>query len=183
MPPAAEERVRRELRKLVGLELAATARAAGMRGFHFGELRPCRGRAVGGFALHVQCAWRVEGPGGALTGRSDLWEPVEDLWGDAFERRGRERDGNLQGKRVAGWLGHRDPRAGACLGVGNPPVVLAARATPCGGAEIDPSGGCRLALFPAGGAGGDWRLFRPGEGDEEDAPRFGVAGGRIEEDE
>ncbi len=60
MPPTTEERVQQELRKLVGLELTATARAADLRGFHFGELRPYRGRTVGEFALHVQCAWRGE---------------------------------------------------------------------------------------------------------------------------
>lgn len=51
-----QERVRQELRKLVGLELTATARAADLRGFHFGKLRPYGARAVGEFALHVQCA-------------------------------------------------------------------------------------------------------------------------------
>lgn len=77
MPSTTEERVQQELQKLVGLELTATARAADMRGFHFGELRRYRGRTVGGFALHVQCAWRIEGPDGVVTGRSGLWEPVE----------------------------------------------------------------------------------------------------------
>ncbi len=182
MPPTTEERVQQELRKLVGLELTATARAADLRGFHFGELRPYRGRTVGEFVLHVECAWRIEGPDGLLTGRSDLWEPVEDLWGDDFKRWDYERDGNLQDKRIAEWLGHHDPRAGACLDAENRPVVLAARATPFGGVEIDLSGGHRLTLFPAGSAGEDWRLFRPGDGDG-DVPHFMVAGGRVEDPE
>lgn len=179
MATTVEERVRQELQKLVGLELAATARAADLRGFHFGELRPYRGRTVGEFALHVQCAWRIEGPDGILAGRSDLWEPTEELRGDDFKRWDYERAGNLQDKRIAEWLGHQDPRAGACLDSENPPVVLAARATPFGGAEIDLSGGYRLTLFPAGSVGEDWRLFRPGN-DDEDAPHVVVAGGRVE---
>ena len=179
MALTSEERVQRELQKLVGLDLTATARAADMRGFHFGKLRPYRGRTVREFALQVQCAWRIAAPEGVLTGRSDLWEPVEDLSGEDFERWDWERDGNLQDRRIAEWLGHDDPRAGACLDAVNPPVVLAARATLCGGAEIDFSGGSCLTLFPAGSAGEDWRLFRPG-GDE-DTPHFVVAGGRIEE--
>lgn len=183
MPSTMQERVQQELQKLVGLGLAATARAADLRGFHFGELRPYRDKTVGEFALHVQCAWRIDGPDGVLTGRSDLWEPAkEGIVGPDLERWGHERDGNLQDKRVAEWLGHHDPRAGSHLEVENRPVVLAARATPFGGAEIDLSGDYRLTLFPAGSAGEDWRLFRPRDS-EEDAPHFVVAGGRIEDPE
>lgn len=97
-----------------------------------------------------------------ITGQSDLWEPAEEIGGINLMCWDHERDGNLQDKRGAEWLGHHDPRAGACLDAEHPPVVLAARATPFGGAEIDLSGGCRLTLFPAGSAGEDWRLFRPG---------------------
>lgn len=182
MASTTEMRVHEELQKLVGLELTATARAADMRSFHFGELRMRRGKTVGRLALNVQCAWRVEGPGGVLTGRADLWEPTEALRGDDLERWDHERDGNLQDQRIAEWLGHQDPRAGACLDVADPPIVLAARATPFGGAEIDLSGGYRLTLFPAGSAGEDWRLFRPSDG-EEDTPHFVVTGGRIEDPE
>lgn len=182
MPQTTQERVRQELQKLVGLELAATARAAELRGFHFGKLRPYRDRTVGEFALHVQCAWRIEGPDGVLTGQADLWEPALGFDSIDLESWDHERDGNLQDKRIAEWLGHHDPRAGSCLEAENGPVVLAARATPFGGAEIDLSGYCRLTLFPAGSAGEDWRLFRPGDGDE-DAPHFVVAGGRIEDPE
>ena len=71
---------------------------------------------------------------------------------------------------MAEWLGE-GPSA-------SPPVVLAVRATPHGGAEIDLSDGCRLTLFPAGTVGEDWRLFRPGD----DAPHFVVSGGRVEDD-
>lgn len=100
MPSSTQERMQQELQKLVGLDLAATARAANLRGFHFGELRRYRDRTVGEFALHVQCAWRIDGPDSALTGRSDLWQPAE---GVGWERWDYERDGNLQ-ERIAGWL-------------------------------------------------------------------------------
>ena len=53
MPSSTQERMQQELQKLVGLDLAATARAADLRGFHFGELRRYRDRTVGEFALHV----------------------------------------------------------------------------------------------------------------------------------
>ena len=53
----------------------------------------------GEFALHVQCPWRIEGPEGVVTGRSDLWEPAEenpdwDPWEDYDE-----------GPESAGWIG------------------------------------------------------------------------------
>jgi hypothetical protein len=129
--------------------------------------------------LHVQCPWRVDGPDGVLTGRSDLCEPVEPLQGEDFERWDYERDGNLQDRRIGEWLGPHDRRAGSRPAPEDRPVVLAVRATPFGGAEIDLSGGYRLILFPAGSTGEDWRLFRPGD---RDSPHFVVAGGRIEED-
>ena len=180
MPSTTQERVQLELRRLVGLGLAATSRAADMRGFHFGELRPFRDRNVGEFALHVQCPWRIDGPDGVLTGRSDLWEPAEKgVVGPDLERWDYERDGNLQDLRIAEWLGHDDPRAGSSPAAKDRPVVLAARATLFGGAEIDLSEGYRLTLFPAGSAGEYWRLFRPND----DAPHFVVAGGRIEDPE
>jgi hypothetical protein len=181
MPPnSTEARVQRELRSIVGLELAVTRRAADLRGFHFGELRPRgEGKCSGEIVLHVQCAWRIEGPdGGLLTGRADLWEPTEGVDAVDLESWDYDRDGNLQDKRIAGWLGHHKDRMGSRPPAGNRPVVLAARATPFGGAEIDFSDGYRLALFPAGSVGEDWRLFRAGD---VDAPHFVVAGGRVQD--
>jgi hypothetical protein len=66
------------LSQLIGLPLTAARRAADMRTFQFGKLRAVDRGSVGDFALHVQCPWRIEGPGGIVTGRLDLWEPVEE---------------------------------------------------------------------------------------------------------
>jgi hypothetical protein len=43
---------------------------------HFGTVRPpVSGKGtVGEYALHIQCAWRFEGPEGLITGRDDLWD-------------------------------------------------------------------------------------------------------------
>jgi hypothetical protein len=117
-----------------------------------------------------------------LTGRSDLWEPAEPLQGADLERWDWERDGNLQDRRLGEWLGVPDePGKHGDIVLPDPasrPVVLAARATPFGGAEIDLSGGYRLTLFTGGSAGEDWRLFR-----KADAAHFVVGGGRIEDPE
>ena len=174
---ATRERVRQELQKLVGLELATTNRAADLRGFHFSDRREGHDRIAEDLALHIQCPWRIDGPAGVLTGRSDLWQPVEPLQGESLERWDYERDGNLQDRRVADWLGQQDERRVSNSTPENRLIVLAARATPYGGAEIDLSGGYCLSLFPAGSIGEEWRLFRLGD----DAPHFVVeGGGRIE---
>jgi hypothetical protein len=61
---------------LIGLPLSIVRRAADMLVLHFGAVRPHASGSgtVGEHALHIQCAWRLEGPDGTLTGRDDLWE-------------------------------------------------------------------------------------------------------------
>ena len=76
--PAARQQVVATLSQIIGLPLTAARRAADMRTFQFGTLRPVERGSVGDFALHVQCPWRIEGPDGIVTGRLDLWEPVEE---------------------------------------------------------------------------------------------------------
>jgi hypothetical protein len=168
MPLSVEALVRQALEQLVGQPLADRARTLDMLTLGFGRLRPYEGRTVAELALHVQCSWRVDGPEGIVTGRADFWEPADDKVDRASWDN--DRDPNLQDRRMAEWLGEGPSGSG--------PVVLAVRATPHGGAEIDLSDGCRLTLFPAGTVGEDWRLFRPGD----DASHFVVRGGRVEGD-
>jgi hypothetical protein len=55
---------------------------------------------VSSHALHVQCPWRIEGLDGIVTGRPDLWEPVErdpDLAWDAWDY---EKSPNLQDSQM-----------------------------------------------------------------------------------
>lgn len=183
------ERVHQELQKLVGLELVVANRAADMLDLGFGRLIPKvsrrrpdeEPRLVGEVALHVQCPWRVEGPDGLVTGRGDLWEPVEPLFGAAFESWDWERDGNLQDRRMAEWLDlpdlpRRDPRAGKAV---RRLTVVAARATPFEGAEIELAEGYRLVLFPHDTRGESWRLFRTGRDPDDDTPHFVCGGGRY----
>ena len=175
-----QERVQRELQKLVGLQLVVARRGADLRGFHFGELRAEAGKTFGDLVLHVTSAWRIDGPDGVVTGRSDVWRPAEPLWGEDFARWDWERDGNLQDHRISEWLGVPYVLGDAVLrDPASRPVVLTARAAPFGGAEIDLSRGYCLTLFTDGIAGGEWRLFRSGD----DAPHFVMRGGQIEDEE
>jgi len=144
------------LRSLIGLQLSLARRAADLRGFHFGEMRPARRGNRGAFVLHIQCPWRLEHTGRIYTGSSDLWEPssncpeIED-W--TYEH------GNLQDERLAALLGDRDPETKSIMNTSGMLVVEAASGTVAGGVCLELSGGYRLAAFPDGSSGEMWRLL------------------------
>ena len=153
------------LSQIVGLPLTAARRAADMRTFQFGTLRPVDRGLVGDFALHVQCPWRIEGPDGIVTGRLDLWEPVED--NTTFDENwSYERSPNLQDARMERWLADNDGFLG----------VTGVDADELGGAVISFDRGFVLRIFPAGTRGEDWRLFRP----RTDTAPLVIRGGRVE---
>jgi hypothetical protein len=162
---AMRQQVISALSQIVGLPLSAMRRAADMRTFQFGTLRPVDRGSVGEFALHVQSPWRIEGPDGIVTGRLDLWEPVED---DApfDENWNYEKSPNLQDARLEQWLAENE---GAL-------VVKSVDADEFGGTVISFSQGFVLRIFPAGTRGEDWRLFRPRTG----APHLVISGGEVE---
>lgn len=165
--------VEQHLRPLVGLPLSVARRAADLRNFQFGAMRAVERGTVGEWALHIQCPWRIEGPEGIVTGRSDLWKPTEtpvdwDSWD--YEQ------GNVQDQRMLEWLGAPDPATRSCRNVTGLLVVEQVVGDDYGGAVIHLSGGYRLVLFPAGTASEDWRLFQPGT----DGPHFVVWGASLE---
>lgn len=154
------------LSRIVGLPLSAARRAADMRTFQFGKLRPVERGTVGDFALHVQCPWRIEGPEGIVTGHSDLWESAES---DApfDENWDYEKSPNLQDAQLAEWMAQTQL------------LVESVDADEFGGAAISLGHGFVLRLFPAGARGEDWRLFRP----KTDAPHLVISGGKVEGDD
>jgi hypothetical protein len=156
--PSTRAQVVAKLSQIIGLPLSASRRAADMRMFQFGTSRP-----VGDFALHVQCPWRIEGPDGIVTGRLDLWEPVEDN-APFDEHWDYENSPNLQDTLLERWLREHEPSL----------VVKSVDADECGGASITFGGGFVLRMFPAGTRGEDWRLFQTG------APHFVISGGKAE---
>jgi len=134
-----------------------------MRTFRFGTLRPSERGSVGEVALHVQCPWRIESPLGIVTGRLDLWEPVEDK-APFDENWNYEKSPNLQDARVKTWLVQHESSL----------VVKSVDADEFGGAAISFDQGFVLRLFPAGTRGKDWRLFQTG------TPHLVVSGGVVE---
>ncbi len=163
--PSTRQQVVAKLSQIIGLPLTAARRAADMRTFQFGTLQPVERGSVGDFALHVQCPWRIEGPDGIVTGRLDLWEPVEDN-APFDENWDYEESPNLQDARLERWLAEHEQSL----------VVKSVDADECGGASITFGGGFVLRIFPAGTRGEDWRLFRPKTG----APHLVISGGEVE---
>ena len=155
------------LSQVIGLPLTAARRGADMRTFQFGTLRPEDRGSIGDFALHVQCPWRIEGPDGIVTGRLDLWEPVDDN-ARFDENWDYGKSPNLQDARLERWL-TRDQLS---------LVVKSVDADEFGGAAISFGQGFVLRLFPAGTRGEDWRLFQP----KTDAPHLVISGGAVEAD-
>jgi hypothetical protein len=147
-----------ELGKLVGLSLIESGRAVDMRMFQFGS------PGVPEYALHVQCAWRVQSPQRIVTGRHDMFEPAEAPEGfdwDAWDWT--ESTNTLQDRLVAEFLSD------------GPRLVEEVVTDAYGGAVLSLAGGYSIALFPAS-QDEAWRLFRPGS----DEPHFVVSGGKVE---
>ena len=160
------QQVQKHLDLLKGLRLSESYRAADMRIFHFGVMRPVNSGVVGEYALHVQCPWRIESAEAIITGRHDLFQPAEET--EDFDWKSWDWDGNetLQDKLVADFIReeHR--------------TIESVTADAHGGARLQLSGGYALVLFPAGSQAEDWRLFRP----QEDGEHFVISGGRVEAD-
>jgi hypothetical protein len=152
-------RAQRALRRLVGLRLSIARRAADMAVFHFGRVTELIDGSVGEVALHVQCPWRIRGPRGVVTGRSDLWEP---LLGPRRAGWDYERDGNVLDDRLWRLLGGYDKRTRSAVNDSSRLTVESVAADAVGGAAIRMSGGYHLELFPEASRGEEWRLFVPG---------------------
>lgn len=150
-----------------------------MRVLDFGTMRPApksdlpslkdkpRG-SIGDFALHIQCPWRIETDNTILTGRSDLWEPLERLEGFSYDDWDYETDGNLQDQLIEHFMSNND----------NLLVETVNSQSNCT-FTLAFSGGYKLVVFPSGSTGEDWRLFRPGSGES----HFVVLGGSVERED
>jgi hypothetical protein len=161
------------LSPLLGLPLTDISRAADMRMFGFGALvtQEVRGqmRTVAPYALHVQCPWRIEGPAGIVTGRSDLSEAADPETEIDWDNWDYVNPPSLQDKLLGEFFNEQL----ASL------IVNTIAADDCGGVVFEFAQGLKLRLFPAGTMSEDWRVFRPGD----DAPHFVISGGKLEAQE
>jgi hypothetical protein len=158
-----KEEIEHQLTCLIGLPLVMAGRAADMRLFHFGAVRPTERRSVGEYALHIQCAWRLDSPRGIITGRSDLYRVPNGEWvSEDWDYSG----DTLQDTRLRELLGHQDPITGVLLESEKQLIVERVEGSSFGDTVIYLSKGYRLVIFPSGTRGEAWRLFRPGSEEE-----------------
>lgn len=146
---------------LVGLRLSIVRRVVDMLVLHFGTVRPAGDGTVGDFALHVQCPWRIDGPGYALVGSSDLGRyagpaPRPANW--SYE------DGNsLQDWGFDELIGSYDETTRSWYNMGDRLAVTATLLSLRGDVKLYLSSGHTLLLFPDGRAREAWRFFAPGD--------------------
>ncbi len=183
------DQIASQLQLLVGLKLSIARRAADMRVLHFGTIREVESRrlsgekkdgrkgTVGDFALHIQCAWRIEDQSGIVTGRTDLWKPAEDNPDIDWDTWDYDKDESLQDKRIGYLLGGYDAETRSSVNNSDLLVVEGFQTDDYGGVTLFLSGGYRLVIFPAGSQGEDWRLFPPGT----KGNHLVISGGMIEE--
>lgn len=143
--------IEKQLGTLSGMRLMAVTRAADMATFYF--QRP--GLEPGGYSLHVQCPWRLEGPSGVITGRGDLWKPAnpgDPAWLQAPSDYDQWR--SLQEARLDEFHARTEGNAGVLK-------FESITADEVGGFALAMSGGYRILVFPATSRGECWRFFRP----------------------
>ena len=159
------EQIEQRLSVLLGLPLWAMGRAADLEWFHFGGQREVVNRrgekkAVGDWALHVQCPWRIVHMGKILVASADLYYPA-----------GIHRFDDLELADEGGWAWDRngprrlDERTAALQQLldTDPPTVEGVQADAVGSLRISFSGGYMLELFPNGTLDDQehWRFFEP----------------------
>ncbi len=153
-----------KLRELIGLPLSDSHRAADMRTFQIGPITKIGKKVTGTFALHIQCAWRLENVDGIVTGRDDLYSPPEETEDFDFDNWDWDCNETLQDKLITMFLS-------------TSPIIEDVKTDEYGGAVIRMSNGYNLVLFPASSNDEDWRLFRPNT----EGTHFVISGGCLEE--
>lgn len=157
------------LSELIGKSMWACRRAADMATFQFGQRKQVhdyfgRSAAVGEYALHVQCAWRILRGDVVVVGSSDLHYPASHIGSeDIPEDFDWERDPN-----------RRDRLFDALFEGGKREFAVQRIHVGAGGTcFIEFAEGIRLELFPDDSFPHEhWRLFSTQDG----GPQIVVAG-------
>jgi hypothetical protein len=159
---------------LLGKALWGWTRAGDLASFAFGERKEVpssRGgtKAVGEFALHVQCAWRITREDRVLVGSRDLYYPAD--YGDENREISPDFDWDRDPNRRDKLLRLLFEDGGRLF------VVEAVEAGTAGSLHIGLGDGYCLDVFPDDSLNDErWRLFRPGVGE----PHFVVTAHGLE---
>ena len=168
--------IERHLIPLIGLPLSLIQRVADLRVFQFGAIRHSDAGAVGRYAIHIQCPWRLDHDDRIVTGRTDLWEPLDSSAVVDWDAWHYDHEANLQDALLTNFIPHQSQDIQSQSAQIHQLVVEAVEADAYGGAIITFSDNYRLVIFPAGSGGEDWRIFQPATSE----PHFVIAGGMIE---
>lgn len=155
-----KEQIEHTLKVLTGMPLWSIGRAGSLEWFHFGSQRRTVTSSSGGtkivgeYALHVECAWRIIGPGGIVVASRDRLYPAgNDPYKDLMDFEWDKPDANRCDERVSMFL---DKRMNAPL------IVEAVQADLVGSLRLVLSDGYALEVFPDDTVGGEyWRFFQP----------------------
>ena len=170
------DQVAQALAPLVGLPLRDTGRALNMQMFDFGK--PCKyhnykGQEIEGwgYALHIQCPWRVIGPDGIVVGDRDSCYPADE----SAEWEGFDPDEGKPSHLEAGIFPWMEKYAD------EPLTVERVEADSVGGFQLFLTEGFVLEAFPSDSLKGEysehWRIFRPAQ----DNSHFVMTGHGVEE--
>lgn len=146
-------------------------RAADLQVLKFGKRHSVNHRGavveVGEYALHLQCAWRIAGMDGIITGSRDVYIPSGNP-SDVPHEFDWEK-GNLRDERLNRFFAQQSNRD---------LLVESIWADEVGSFRLDISGGFRLEIFPDDSLADEhWRLLKP----DVDEPHFVVTGSRIQD--
>jgi hypothetical protein len=102
---AVADKILEHLKPLLGFKLWRARRAADMRGFDFVQTESTQEAVGDEYCLDVQCPWRIEGAAGIITGRLDLWKPVEEREAIDWDTWDYQENENLQDRHLCTLLG------------------------------------------------------------------------------
>ena len=171
----------RRVEAIVGQPLCLTRRALDLRIFHFGRLRVEGKRTYGQWALHIACPWRIDGPGGLLTGSGDARHlATPGRTGVPPDRAADITEITVQDVALGAMLGVYPEKLAAMMAPPDAFVVsdlaigagFALTLTFAPGRE-------RLTVMPDGTQDESWRFFSL----DSDDPHLVILGDRIEEDD
>ncbi len=174
-PILMKDEIERTLRVLVGLPFWDMGRAATLQWFCFGEARTVRSplngtvKTVGEYALHLECAWRLTGPGEIIVASRDRYYPSGDPDVELPEFEWDVPGANRCDHHSRAFIEkHR----------ANPLVVKAIYADRYGSLTVELSGDHQIEAFPDSSLGREyWRFFEPAT----EKRHFVVTGFGVEE--
>lgn len=164
--------IRAALEPLRGLRLSTVTRAAEMLTLGFGDLERVGKREVAPYALHLQAPWRLDHTAtGTITGRSDVWEPVEQPAPEGWDW---DEGPNLR-DHLLGQLFPLNELRRRNENHSDDFVVREIEATATGDLTIRFAGPYELRVLPQSTRQEAWRVLRPGDY----SPHFVFEAGRA----